>query len=55
MTALILVAAGSGQRLAAGIPKALVEVAGDSLIGHCIATARQVDRIHELVVVAPAA
>ncbi|MEI2785562.1 MAG: 2-C-methyl-D-erythritol 4-phosphate cytidylyltransferase [Candidatus Nanopelagicales bacterium] len=55
MTALILVAAGSGQRLAAGVPKALVEVAGDSLIGHCIAAARQVDRIHELVVVAPAA
>lgn len=55
MTALILVAAGSGQRLAAGVPKALVEVAGQSLIGHCVATARRVRTIQEVVVVAPAA
>lgn len=55
MTALILVAAGSGQRLAADVPKALVEVAGQTLIGHCLQTARQVPRIAEVVVVVPRA
>lgn len=55
MSALILVAAGSGQRLGANRPKALVEVAGDSLIGHCLAAASAVSRIDEVVVVAPAA
>lgn len=54
MTALVLVAAGSGQRLGAGRPKALVEVGGRSLIEHSLATARQVGRITALVVVAPA-
>ena len=39
MTALILVAAGSGTRLAAGVPKALVEVGGRSLVEHCLDTA----------------
>lgn len=55
MSALILVAAGSGQRLGADRPKALVEVAGDSLIGHCLAAAAHVTRIDEIVVVVPAA
>lgn len=55
MSALILVAAGSGQRLGADRPKALVEVAGDSLIGHCLAAASKVARIQEIVVVVPAA
>lgn len=55
MTGLVLVAAGSGQRLAAGIPKALVEVGGQTLIGHCLTTAGQVDRIEDIVVVVPPA
>lgn len=55
VVALILVAAGSGQRLGAAVPKALVEVAGDTLIGHCLAVARAVPAITEIVVVAPAA
>lgn len=50
----MLVAAGSGQRLAAGVPKALVEVGGRTLIGHCLWTIRQVRGITEVVVVAPA-
>ncbi|MEZ5186987.1 MAG: 2-C-methyl-D-erythritol 4-phosphate cytidylyltransferase [Candidatus Nanopelagicales bacterium] len=54
MTALVIVAAGSGQRLGAGIPKALVSVAGDSLLGHCLRTAAAVTRLSQTVVVAPA-
>ncbi len=54
MTALILVAAGSGTRLAAGVPKALVEVGGRSLLQHCLDTADTVSRISEIVVVVPA-
>jgi 2-C-methyl-D-erythritol 4-phosphate cytidylyltransferase len=55
VTALILVAAGSGTRLAAGVPKALVEVGGRSLVEHCLDTADSVARITETVVVVPAA
>lgn len=53
MIGLILVAAGSGQRLGADIPKALIRVAGESLIGHCLATAATVVGIDHVVVVAP--
>ncbi len=55
MVALILVAAGSGQRLGAGIPKALVEVAGDTLIGHSLRIAEQITAITTTVLVVPAA
>lgn len=55
MFALVLVAAGSGQRLGAPVPKALVEVGGRTLIGHCLATSARVPRIQQTVVVAPAA
>ena len=54
MTGLILVAAGSGTRLAAGVPKALVEVSGRSLLQHCLDTVGGVARIREIVVVVPA-
>jgi 2-C-methyl-D-erythritol 4-phosphate cytidylyltransferase len=50
---LLLVAAGSGQRFGGSVPKALVEVGGDSLVGHCLHTARAVKRIDKIVVVAP--
>ncbi|HPE13183.1 MAG: 2-C-methyl-D-erythritol 4-phosphate cytidylyltransferase [Actinobacteria bacterium] len=53
MIGLVLVAAGSGQRLGAGVPKALVRVAGRSMIEHCLRTVSQVDRIGQVVVVAP--
>lgn len=54
MTALVLVAAGSGQRLGADVPKALVRVAGETLIGHCLNTTARVPAITEVVVVVPA-
>jgi 2-C-methyl-D-erythritol 4-phosphate cytidylyltransferase len=54
MTALVIVAGGSGQRLGAAVPKALVEVAGRSLIEHCVDTARTCPQIDHTVVVAPA-
>lgn len=54
MTAMILVAAGSGSRLAAGVPKALVEVGGRTLLQHCLDTAGCVERITQIVVVVPA-
>jgi 2-C-methyl-D-erythritol 4-phosphate cytidylyltransferase len=54
VTALIIVAAGSGSRLAAGVPKALVQVGGRSLLQHCLDTAATVARITETVVVVPA-
>ena len=54
MTALILVAAGSGQRLGAGTPKAFVEVGGRSLLQHCLDTAQRVARLTKIIVVAPA-
>jgi 2-C-methyl-D-erythritol 4-phosphate cytidylyltransferase/2-C-methyl-D-erythritol 2,4-cyclodiphosphate synthase len=53
MIGLVLVAAGSGERLGAGVPKALVRVAGRSMIEHCLRTVSQVDRIGQVVVVAP--
>ncbi len=53
MIGLILVAAGSGQRLGADVPKALVRVAGDTLIGHCLQTAAQIPELTQIVVVAP--
>jgi 2-C-methyl-D-erythritol 4-phosphate cytidylyltransferase len=51
---LVLVAAGSGRRLGAQVPKALVEVAGDTLIGHCLRAVSEVGEISDRVVVAPA-
>jgi 2-C-methyl-D-erythritol 4-phosphate cytidylyltransferase len=53
VTALIVVAGGSGSRLGAGIPKALVEVGGRSLLQHCLDTARTIERITQVVVVVP--
>jgi 2-C-methyl-D-erythritol 4-phosphate cytidylyltransferase/2-C-methyl-D-erythritol 2,4-cyclodiphosphate synthase len=53
MISLVLVAAGSGERLGAGVPKALVRVAGQTMIEHCLRTVENVDRIEQVVVVAP--
>lgn len=52
---LVLVAAGSGQRLGAGIPKALVEVAGETLIGHSLHAVAQLQQVMQVVVVVPEA
>lgn len=51
--AAILVAAGSGERLAAGTPKALVEVAGRPLVSHAAERLLAAGATH-LVVTAPA-
>lgn len=54
MTAVIVVAAGSGQRLGAGVPKALVPIDGRTLLEHCVDAVRAMPRISQIVVVAPA-
>ena len=50
-TAVIIVAAGSGTRLGAGVPKAFADVAGRSLLAHAI---ENVPPGVQLVIVAPA-
>ena len=52
-TTCVLVAAGSGSRLAAGRPKALVEVDGRPLVVHAAQRALASGVVAELVVVAP--
>lgn len=52
-TAVILVAAGMGTRLGAGMPKALVEVAGKSLAHHALERILQVPGVRQVVVVCP--
>jgi len=51
--AAILVAAGSGERLGAGVPKALVKVAGRPLLSHAVTTFATHARVSTVVVVAP--
>lgn len=53
-TALILLAAGSGTRLGAGIPKALVRIAGRSLLQHTLDRVAGWDALTQIVVVIPA-
>lgn len=52
---LILVAAGSGTRLGADVPKAFVPLAGVPILGHALRGARSCAAVAEVVVVAPAA
>lgn len=51
--ACILVAAGMGERLAAGRPKALVEVGGTPLVRHAAEAVAASDVVDHLVVAAP--
>ncbi|WP_404289250.1 2-C-methyl-D-erythritol 4-phosphate cytidylyltransferase [Glutamicibacter arilaitensis] len=51
--AVILVAAGLGTRLGAGLPKALVEVHGRSLAEHALDRILDVDAVKEVIVVVP--
>lgn len=53
-TALILLAAGSGTRLGAGMPKALVEIAGRSLLQHALSRVATWEVLAQIVVVVPA-
>ena len=50
--AVILVAAGHGERLGAGIPKALVHLAGVTLLEHAIARAIGTNDLKQLVITA---
>ena len=54
MTVALLLAAGSGERLGAGRPKALVELAGRSLLEWSLDALRITDGIEEIVVALPA-
>jgi 2-C-methyl-D-erythritol 4-phosphate cytidylyltransferase len=54
MTVALIVAAGSGERLGAGRPKALVELAGQPLLQWSIDALRRVPRIERIVVALPA-
>ena len=52
--ALVLVAAGRGERLGAGVPKALAVLAGEPLLAHAVRNVLQISNLTELVVAAPA-
>lgn len=49
----IVVAAGQGTRLGAGVPKALVPLAGEPLVVHAVRRVRACEQIGPVVVVAP--
>ena len=49
MAIALIVAAGSGERLGAGVPKALVEVAGRTLLERSIDVLLGVEEIAEIV------
>jgi 2-C-methyl-D-erythritol 4-phosphate cytidylyltransferase len=51
--AAILVAAGSGERLGAGVPKAFVEVAGQTLLQHAMARFVEHCAVRDVIVVVP--
>jgi 2-C-methyl-D-erythritol 4-phosphate cytidylyltransferase len=53
--AAVLVAAGSGSRLGADVPKAFVTVGGRTLLEHAVQRFLAHQRVRDLVVVAPAA
>lgn len=50
----VVVAAGAGTRLAAGRPKAFVELAGRTLLEHALEGVLAVDAVTEVVLVVPA-
>jgi len=54
MVLALIVAAGSGERLGAGRPKALVELAGRSLLQWSVDALQQVPHIGQIVVALPA-
>jgi 2-C-methyl-D-erythritol 4-phosphate cytidylyltransferase len=53
IVAAILVAAGSGERLGAAVPKAFVPVAGRALLEHAAARFQQHPQVRDVIVVAP--
>ncbi len=53
-TAIIIVAAGSGTRLGAGLPKAFADVAGSTILAIALASVSRASEPLDVVVVAPA-
>jgi 2-C-methyl-D-erythritol 4-phosphate cytidylyltransferase len=53
IVAAIVVAAGSGRRLGADVPKAFVEVAGRTLLAHAVEALRADARVASVVIAAP--
>ena len=53
MVSVILVAAGLGERLGMNMPKALVTVAGESLLAHSLKVALKVSDVAEVIIAAP--
>lgn len=51
--AVVLLAAGKGERLGADAPKAFVELAGKSLLGHCIYRALATKNLRQLIIAVP--
>ena len=51
--ALVVVAAGQGQRLGAGAPKAFVDLAGKPLLAHAIEAIAQLPELFQLVIAVP--
>ena len=51
--AMILVAAGQGERLGAGVPKALATISGETLLAHSVRAALSAEGIEQLVIAAP--
>ncbi|MEY2674707.1 MAG: hypothetical protein RLZZ514_1272, partial [Actinomycetota bacterium] len=51
--AIILVAAGQGERLGAGVPKALATLSGETLLAHSVRSALAVQGLEQLVIAAP--
>ena len=51
--AVVIVAAGKGERLGAGVPKAFVSLAGKPLLAHALERVAQVDRLSQVVIAAP--
>ena len=51
--AIILVAAGQGERLGAGVPKALAALSGETLLAHSVRSALSVEGLEQLVIAAP--
>lgn len=55
VTAAIIVAAGTGERLGAGKPKAFVSLAGRPMVAHAVAAFAAAASVERIVVVVPAA
>lgn len=55
VTAAIIVAAGTGERLGAGKPKAFVHLAGKPMVAHAVAAFAASSSVDRIVVVVPAA